>query len=1063
MNDDDALPFGLYELVESAALPTHRFPPQAQADWAEVDEAERISVLSRYVAAQLEQRLKLADKKDRVDIVNQALAGIQPDDAIRWGAKGELRQLVALRPSQSRRILRPETPLSDAALLTNGPQQPSLSREIVREMASADRVDLLCSFLKVSGINVLWKALAELRARGVPLRVITTTYMGATDAKAVHILHDMGAEVKVSYLTTTTRLHAKAWLFERDSGFSTGYVGSSNLSAAAMTDGLEWNVRLSNALTPGVLSQFRATFDSYWSNPEFVTYEPDQRDELDRALRRATDGDKRTLAALDMTFLDVYPRPHQALMLDHLAAERSRGHHRNLVVAATGTGKTILSALDFRALSETLHSPTLLFVAHREKILTQARQAFQAVMRKRSFGDMLVGGARPRDTNHVFASIQSLSRGWLTSLPRDHFDIVIIDEFHHADAATYRAVLDYLEPKELIGLTATPERGDGVDVAEEFFDGRIATELRLWDALDADLLVPFHYFGIDDGTDLSRLKVTRGAYETEALNQIYVDDEEGSQGKTRLRIIAEELDLKVADPKRMKALGFCASKVHARFMAEAFNRLGIAAVSLVGEDPEADRIDAIERLRSDDDPLAVIFTVDIFNEGVDIPDVDTLLMLRPTESPTLFQQQLGRGLRRAPRKSVLTVLDFVGNHSGLYRFEKKYKAFVRGGRLTAHAVTGGFPDLPAGCSVELDEITQQHVIANIKQSLSISRPKLFEQVRELVVSDGTRRPVEFLPDFLLAYGHSFATIYRGKQSRSRGGKAIRCTWNYALSQSGVEDSLADLFADDAFIDINNRVHALTHVNDPVRQTGYLRLLRGTQSERGMGEVERRLAWMLVFSVWMTGRFTPSSERFTLDEALERLRRYPAVADELEQVWRIVEETERRVIRPERLLEGKSPLMTHGVYSREELFAGLAAHETSRIPSSFVEGVLESATVDAVALLVTLEKNEKHYSPQTMYKDYALTDREFAWDSQNSTTPDSRKGLMYRGLGEDARTPLLFVRRTKTSQEIPDGIEPYVFLGPVSYMDHEGSQPMHITWKLERAMPAELFNVARVAA
>lgn len=1066
------LPYGLYELVDSTTLPVELFPDDAMAEWADVDEAENAGVLSRYVAQQLEQRLLLAHKKDRVDIVNRALAGISPGEEISWGSAGNVRQLTALFPRDRAIPVRPETPLSEASLLTNSPKEPSLTREIVNEMASADRVDLLCSFLKVSGVNLLRRALEGLARRGVRIRIIATTYMGATDAKAVHELYDLGADVKISYQNTSTRLHAKAWLFERDSGFSTGYVGSSNLSAAAMTDGLEWNVRLSNVLTPGALSQFRASFEGYWGDPEFVRYTSDQYSELYEALSRARspEGEKRVLVAVDTSFLEVFPRPHQALMLDQLAAERSRGHHENLVVAATGTGKTILSALDYRVHAETMDDPTLLFVAHREKILTQSRIAFQAVLRRHRFGDLFVGGHRPVDGRHVFASVQSLSRGGMEQFTPDHFDVIIIDEFHHADAPTYRRLIDYFQPKELVGLTATPERTEGIDVADEFFDGRVAAELRLWDALDADLLVPFHYFGIEDGTDLSTVTVHRGVYDIADLDRLYMDDAENGQGRTRLRVIIEELEEKIADVQRMKALGFCTSKKHAHFMAAAFNRAGIAAVSLVGEDSESARENAIRRLVDEDDDLVIIFTVDIFNEGVDIPDVDTLLMLRPTQSPTLFQQQLGRGLRRAPKKSVLTVLDFVGNQSGLYRFERKYRAFVRGERLSQTAVEKGFPDLPAGCNIELDEFTQDQVLRGIKQSLNVRTKDLIAEVRDVLTSvpapdDG--RPITRISEFLINTGRDLGHIY-GRSNQPRPARSPgRCsiTWTYLLAHSGIENDLLELFGDDDFVSINNRIAALAHVNDARRRTGYLNLLRDSSTEAEMTDVERRLAWMLVFSIWITGKFVHRTERFTLDEALDRLREYPVVADELEAIWDIVEQTNRRVIKPTPGLEGLSPLVTHGYYSREELFAGLAAHETrsGRVPGSFVEGVLESSVIDTVALLVTLEKTEKHYSPQTMYKDYAVTEAEFAWDSQNATSTDSPRGLMYQGIGREARTPLLFVRRSKSSQDIPNRTEPYVFLGPVTYVSHEGEKPMHITWELDRPMPADLFNVARIAA
>lgn len=1066
--DGDKLPYGVYELVDSARLPKELFPVESEPTFEKVEEAERIRVLSTYIAQRLEHQLTIATKEERVDIVNRALQSIDPADAINWSAhddkdRGSFQQLVALAEHKTK-LARPSTPLSDVSLLTNSPKEPSLKSEIAKELASADRVDLICSFLKVSGINLIERALEALRRRGVPLRIVTTTYMGATDAKAVQKLHDLGAEIKISYANQSTRLHAKAWLFERDSGFSTGYVGSSNLSAAAMTDGLEWNVRLSSVTTPGALAQFRASFELYWNDPQFVTYSPEQFDELDGALSRARSegGQVRTLEAINTTFLDVYPRPHQASMLDHLAAERSRGHHRNLVVSATGTGKTILSALDFRNLTEQLEEPRLLFVAHRREILYQAREAFRATLRKNRLGEILGDGERPEEWHHVFATIQSLSCGAINHLPRDHFDVVIIDEFHHADARTYRDLINFVQPQELVGLTATPERGDGTNVADEFFDGRIASELRLWDALDADLLVPFHYFGIDDGTDLSALELRQGNYESSELDRIYIDREETAQ--RRLRVIFEELERKVADPRSMKALGFCSSKRHAEYMAEAFNRANIPAEVLLGESDTSMRSNAVDRLLSDSDPLAIIFTVDIFNEGIDIPEVDTILMLRPTQSPTLFQQQLGRGLRRAPKKAVLTVLDFVGNQSKLFRFDRKYTVFGRGGRLTEKMVEEGFADVPAGCSIQLDQIAQGLILARLKDALQVPTRKLVPEVGAFLRQQHTGTPaVSQLPAFLAETGRGLEHIYRFTADVQIGNSKAKRTWTSLVAASGVESHLTNLFSDERFVEIQNRIIALTSVNDPGRVNGYRELLRGKSVEADLSDVERRLAWMLAYSFWTNGKFAGATEKFTLDEALTVLRQYPAVADELEQVWELVADADRQVFAPAHGLEGRSPLVTHGYYSREELFAGLGAHEKNgRPPSSVVEGVLESDALDAVALLVTLEKTEKHFSPQTMYKDYAVATDMFAWDSQGSTSPESSRGQMLQGIGPDVKMPLLFVRRTKTGGPIPGATEPYMFLGPVKYLHHEGSQPMHITWELETDMPADVFNIAKAA-
>jgi len=486
------------------------------ADVGGVDEAEQPAVLARHVRDAVVRRLSsTSNEQVRIDLVNQLLTVLQlPDDAV----DGNVRQLLSLsRPPApgvvAMSTVRPSTPLSDAALLTNAHGEPSFGSELRSELDTADGVDLLCAFLKWQGIRVISAELERLRERGVPLRIITTTYIGATERLAIERLIDFGATVKINYDTLGTRLHAKAWLFTRRTDFDTAYVGSSNLSKQALLEGLEWNVRLSKVATPSLMEKFQATFETYWHNDSFETYDPERdRDRLDDALTEASGRSPSKITVL-LSGLEVRPYPYQVEMLEALEVEREvHGRRRNLIVAATGTGKTVVAALDYKALSEatTTTRPSLLFVAHRQEILRQAMQMYREVLGDGNFGELYVDGHRPERWQQVFASVQSLHSYGVQQIPADAFDIVVIDEFHHAEAKTYRDLLDHLAPHELIGMTATPERTDGSDV-RAFFDGRTAYELRLWDALDQGLLCPFHYFGVADGTDLSRIQWTRGS------------------------------------------------------------------------------------------------------------------------------------------------------------------------------------------------------------------------------------------------------------------------------------------------------------------------------------------------------------------------------------------------------------------------------------------------------------------------------------------------------------------------------------------------------------------------
>lgn len=517
----------LYEQLITRALTEQLASVSDRVRITPVDVGDQPHVLARHVESAVHQVLTAtSDPRRRLQVVNTLLETlVQAGEEVPEPA----RHLHAVLGEPSPGVatyadVRPATPLSEAALLTNTRGEPNLGSEIKAELDTADEVDLLCAFVKWYGLRLLEPELERVRARKAPFRVITTTYIGATDPNALdRLVRDFGAEIKISYDAQRTRLHAKAWMFRRATTFDTAYVGSSNLSTAALLDGVEWNVRLSRVGTPALLEKFRATFDTYWNDTSFESYDPDRdRDRLDDALAEASGQRTHERVTLSLSGLEVRPFPYQQTMLDALDVERRvHDRHRNLVVAATGTGKTVVAALDYRRLSEgAREQPSLLFVAHRREILEQSLRTYREVLNDANFAELYVGGTRPERWRHVFASVQSLTSYGVDRIDPGAYDVVVIDEFHHAEAATYRRLLNQLAPLELLGLTATPERSDGLDV-RTFFGGRTAAELRLWDALGADLLCPFHYFAIADGTDLRHISWTRGRYDDAELSGVY--------------------------------------------------------------------------------------------------------------------------------------------------------------------------------------------------------------------------------------------------------------------------------------------------------------------------------------------------------------------------------------------------------------------------------------------------------------------------------------------------------------------------------------------------------------
>lgn len=1035
------LDHGLYEALSTRELQDLLgTAPGLRASFSQVSDDESPELLAAHIAGHAREVLAKANPEDRVALANTILAGICAD-RVEPGPT----QLLSLFPPDSlkrRQVRRPSTPLRKPALLTNGKDDPNLAAELRAEMGSANSVDLLCAFIRWTGLRLLESALEDACDRGIPIRVITSTYMGATERRAIdELVLKYGAEVRINYETHATRLHAKAWLFRRNTGFDTAYVGSSNLSAPAMLDGLEWNVKLSSVGTPDLLRKFEITFDSYWEQPAFRPYDPAvDGDRLDAALAR--NGGRQTARPDSTTGLEIQPYLHQQEMLENLDAARTvNDQHRNLLVAATGTGKTVIAALDYKRLCEAEgRELSLLFVAHRQEILKQSLRTYRDVMQRGSFGELYVGDHKPAQWKQVFASVQSLAALGLEKLDPRQFDVVVIDEFHHAEAPTYRRLLDRLQPQELLGLTATPERGDGINVADQFFGGRIAGELRLWDALDADLLVPFHYFGVADDVDLSQVEWKRGSYDITQLDTLYT----GNDARAA-KVIAELRD-KVTSTSDIRALGFCVSVQHAHYMAEVFNRAGIVSLAVSGETPEADRAAALRKLR--DRELNCLFAVDLFNEGLDLPEIDTILLLRPTQSATVFIQQLGRGLRRAKGKSVLTVLDYIGQQRREFRFDAKLKALTGLRRKALEkAVEDGFPYLPSGSQIILDRVAQQTVLANIRDQLRVSRKQLVAEVRsygEHLLEDYLRESGRDLPDVYRKTGDSWTSLIR-----EAGLVDIRQTHDVVLASHLNETSALEE-------DLLRRMTAMLCIDDPERAETYTNLVSENAPRYDeLSDREQMLARMLFFALWPNG-----GGHTSYDAGLDFLRSYPLVCAEIRQLAALG--VQRSGYAPKGLGLGlqQIPLYSHATYRREEVLAALGYFALGG-KTSHREGVAWCAETKTDAFFVTLEKDEKERAASIMYKDYAMSPEVFHWESQNATSPESTTGQRYINHKALESKVLLFARPRQRDE---NGMTmPYTCLGQLDYMSHSGSKPVGIVWKLHRAMPADVYVEASAVA
>lgn len=912
-----------------------------------------------------------------------------------------------------RPIEEPLIPLLDTTLLTNAPGEPGLWSQLRSEIESADAIDVVMAFIRRSGIAPLLEGLRRHCEQGKPLRVLTTTYTGSTEGRALDQLADLGADVRISYDLGSTRLHAKAWVFHRRSGFSTAYVGSSNLTHQAQVTGLEWNVRASAARNPDIVDKFKAVFDSYWEAGDFVPYDADQFDEEQARTGRTDDGPLIILSPIELR-----PAPFQERLLEQIDVAREKGHHHNLLVAATGTGKTVMAAVDYGRLRPRLPRARLLFIAHREEILDQSLATFRYALRDASFGEKWVGRSKPQRFEHVFASIQSLNASGLADLPPDHFDVVIVDEFHHAAATSYEKVLDHLAPVELLGLTATPERSDGLPILH-WFDDRIAAELRLWDAIDQQQLAPFMYFGIHDGLDLRDIPWKRGrGYDVDALSAAYTSSDAWA------RLVVQQV-AQHAEPATMRCLGFCVSIDHARFMARHFTSHGIPSVAVWGDSPRDERHAALRDLA--EGKVSAVFSVDLFNEGVDVPAVDTVLMLRPTESPTLFLQQLGRGLRRAPGKGFCTVLDFVGTHRREFRFDRRYRALLGGTRRELErTVQQQFPFLPAGCHVQLDQKATEIVLRSLREAIPSRWPSKVEELRSL----RRVRPDIDLAGFLDESGLELDDVYDSSKSWSD----LQAAAGAPVLPEGPHET-----------ELRRAVGRLLHIDDDERITTYQHLLTATAAPLvdEMPERERRLVRMLVAA--LTGRAVTKDTG--LQEALDLLWTHPQVRAELQQLLAVLDAQVDHLHAP-LATHPDVPLQVHGRYTRIEILAAFGIGTGAKI-AAWQSGVYEAKDANAELFAFTLDKSSGSFSPTTRYRDYAISRTLIHWESQSITRADSPTGLRYRNHERDGRSIMLFTRLRADDRA-------FWYVGPARYIRHEGEKPMAITWELAHPLPGDLY-------
>lgn len=910
-------------------------------------------------------------------------------------------------------------------LLIAGGDDPLLSH-LIRHIDSADSVDLAVAFALDSGVNLIFPWLEDLLGRGGQLRLVVGDYLDVTEPSALRKLRDLDKEGLSGCLdarvfeTRGTSFHPKAWLFRATGAKGATIVGSSNLSRSALTDGVEWNLHSAAATD---VRAVEAAFATLLTDPRVV---PLTDSWIDCYARRRRGRPLPDFAAktVDDEPPKLVPEPHgvQVEALRALETTRKNGLHAGLVVLATGLGKTWLSAFDSRKFER------VLFVAHREEILAQAMATYRQIRPEARFGRY--SGTAKEEGEIIFASIQTLGRAeHLRRLSPDDFDYIVVDEFHHASAASYRGLLDHFTPRFLLGLTATPERTDGGDLLS-LCGENLVFRCDLYEGITRGLLAPFHYFGVPDDVDYAQIPWRSSRFDEAALTEAVATTARAENALAQLR-----------QHGHGPAIGFCVSQRHADFMAQYFTNAGLRAVAVHSGATSAPRASSLEALGRGE--LDILFAVDMFNEGVDVPNIGTVLMLRPTESTILFLQQLGRGLRRLGDK-VLRVIDYIGNHR---TFLIKARALLSAGEgdrslsQRLEAAAGGVLELPPGCEITYDLQALDFLRAMLKQRGGADEAEAwYLDFRTRLGTRPTASEFAQAGFFPARTGHGgWFDFVRDMGDPVPDAASV----HKALLQRIEKGSLADAAPILTLLALIPELQNGEMQERLVQEAAVVALRRNVSIDPG----RLGTGW----SHWAV------SPEFRVDGDRLALRRRPAeglskLLAELAE-WRLSEFAGRAPLRPE-FDEGGEAFQTGPQLWREYMREDIPALFGQIFnPGNWNAGIVP-LDKDMV-LLTTLKKGS--LSAGNHYEDRFLSPSRLQWQSQTRTTQASRHGQILSGR-VSGHSVHLFVRSEKLRGKTA---APFLYLGVPHFGGWQGEAPITIDWDLPEPVPQHFRKMLRV--
>ncbi len=962
--------------------------------------------------------------------------------------------------------------------LTVNNKETNFHSELVEAFQTCISFKINVAFVTFSGIQILLDTLKCAEINGINGKVITSTYLNFTDPKSMRKLSSFcNIELRIFVTKREQGFHPKSYIFEYNDHYKV-FVGSSNLTQAALKSNVEWNVKTiskKNAFIDSVYAEFEKIWAISESSSEtLISKYEDFIKTLTKNISHPT---------LFTTDSEVIPNSMQQEAVFKLSRLRLANGNKALVIAATGSGKTFMSAFDVKAMKPR----TMLFVVHRESILLDAMDSFAKVLGadKSSFG-LLTGSSHNVKSSFIFATNLSIAKH-LNKFSPDYFDYIVIDEAHHITADSYQKILKYFTAKFTLGMTATPERGDANSIYENF-DHNIALEIRLRHALEENLVVPFHYFGITDASGID--------YRTVNLNRI---EDVARLLKTHYRVehIVEKINFYGYDGDKLKGVGFCANIEHAEYMASQFEGLGYNAIALTGANSENQRQQAMQQLEDDNHTLCMIFTVDIFNEGIDIPAINLILMLRPTASPVIFLQQLGRGLRKHPNKSFLTVLDFIGNHNRSFMI-----AIALYGQTTFDkdsvkvAVKRNFVDLPGCTHVSLDEIAKEQILEQLEHenfntlaylkeeyyafkavcnSSASTNTYKFPMLNHYLMIDGSPEPLKFInysntyieflsrvePDNVtiqqLRLDANFISLYRFVCDHM---PAKRVPELYILKLLTYQEKVsiqkvAELLTQKGYkYDAKSIVFAFNYLagknfdNSDLKKYGAFGSIEAKEKSGWEQYLQSKLIELKEVHFDGQEYSYPSYGHIefvrsnALSKAVNSGNKLHFLNDAIDYALARHEQEFGNQINGEQFL---------GLYKQYKMRDIALVCEYNKKHSAF-RGAGVFSFGHHIFLFIELHKDENAIA----YQDKFINKQQFQWDSPKSSRPDRGRGQSIIHHKEKGLKLHLFVRKFR---KIDSVVQPYIYIGEGVYLSHtykKTRKPITFQLSLANAVPTEIY-------